>query len=109
MSQIAETTLQQLGGRKFIMMVGAKDIYSVNKGEGLTFKFMRGAKNKATHCTVNLDPSDTYTVEFSKVVCKKDPTLGIRTPEKKTVSNFEGIYWDQLTELFRNETGLATS
>jgi hypothetical protein len=105
----ADIILQQLGGRNRLRLVGAKDIYSADNGNSLVFKFMRGAKNKATYIKINLDGTDLYNVIFSKIVYKKHPEFNIRIPEQKIVSTHEAIYNDMLVELFESETGLYLS
>ena len=92
---IAQTILQQLGGNRFIMMTGAKNL--LNNITGLTFKIMRNAKG-VTHVKITLTPLDLYHVEFIK----------IRGTNISTVSEFDNVYCDQLVKLFEKETGLYT-
>lgn len=94
---IAQTILEQLGGRKFLVMTGAKDL--VNTGNGLQMRLPRGTTNKATKFIVTLDADDTYTVSFGK----------IRKLEYKEISSFSGVYCDMLTDIFTSETGFFTS
>ncbi len=95
---VAKTILAQLGGNRFIAMTGAS---SFSSGPNvLTFRLpARMAKNKVSAVRITLDPSDTYTVEFLKMV----------KYECVTVSKHENIYFDMLQELFTRETGLYTS
>lgn len=92
---VAQTILQQLGGNRFIMMTGAKNLLSSTTG--LTFKIMRNAKG-VTHVKITLTPLDLYKVEFLKI---RGTTISM-------VSEFDDIYCDQLVELFEKETGLYT-
>lgn len=95
---IAQTILEQLGGRRFVAMTGTKDFVS---GENyLKFKLPRGVKNKATHVMITLQPNDTYFVEFLKWNGK-----GLVF---KAVSQHNEIYCNTLQELFTTETGFYT-
>jgi len=92
---VALTILSQLGGsRRLTSFVGAKNF--VASSDGVSFKFVAKAKDGINYCTVILDPSDTYSVTFTK----------IRSLVAKVVSTHEGIYCDQLVELFERTTGL---
>jgi hypothetical protein len=94
---VAKTILQQLGGNRFIMMTGARNL--TGHADALTFKLPRAAKNGANYCKIQLDPSDTYNVEFWFV-------RGLKMTFK---GSFTDIYNDQLRDLFTRETGLETS
>jgi len=93
----AQTILNQLGGNRFVAMTGCSNFGSTPNS--LSFKLPRG---KATHCTVTLDASDTYTVEFVK--CNMRAVV-----YRQVVAETSGVYADQLTELFTGATGLYTS
>jgi len=95
--QVAQTILSQLGGNRFIAMTGCSNFLSDTNS--LSFKLPRG---KATHCTITLDASDTYTVEFVK--CNMRAAV-----YRQVVAETSGVYADQLTELFTRATGLYTS
>lgn len=98
--QVAQTILDQLGGRQFLLMVSGKDLVALSGDGGLTMRFGAGSKNKANRMRVEYDyETDTYNVEFGK----------IRKLEWKTVSRHEGIYADMLQDLFTAETGFYTS
>lgn len=96
----AEITLQQLGGRRFITMTGAKDLMA---GEnylqfGLPENFAIKGINKVR---IDLTPSDTYTMHFYACHFQKHTF--------DTVSVVEGVYCEDLCRIFTDETGLATS
>lgn len=97
--QIAHTTLQQLGGNRFIAMTGAKYFSFGDKGE-LNFKLPSG-KYKAVKIEVNAN--DLYKVTFYKMSKKGGvPTVtGTVVRDDVDVSNLRGV--------FERETGLATS
>lgn len=94
---IASTILEQLGGKRFVALVGARN--PVALPNGLAFKLPSYfAKNGINAVRITLLPSDTYRVEFSK----------IRGQKMTPVSTHEGIYCDGLPSLFTAETGLFT-
>ena len=96
---IASITLQQLGGNRFAAMTGAKNFSGHDNT--LEFKLPRGfAKNKANHVAITLDPSDTYTMSFYRYT----PRAGY-----VELSIIDGLYFDQLCDVFTAETGLYTS
>jgi hypothetical protein len=91
--QIAETILEQLGGR-LISMIGAHHMFHHADG-ALSFKFKARASNGSNHCKVTL-VNDLYTVVFTSIRGSKVTIRG----------TFEGVYNDQLMALFERETGL---
>jgi hypothetical protein len=97
---VGRIILEQLGGRKFIAMTGAK-----NFSEGpnsLSFRLPGGGgftKNGINAVMVRLEPSDTYRVTYYR----------IRGGQMKVVSEHDDIYADSLRENFERETGLRTS
>jgi hypothetical protein len=93
----AEEVLQQLGGRRFIAMTGAKNFVKNDKDKSITFKIPR-AKDGITHVMITLNASDTYTVNF----------LSIRGNNIKQ-KPVKGVYNDQLQSVFTQYTGLYTS
>lgn len=98
-SQVAGTILQQLGGRKFTTMTGAKNIFAVNeKLGGLSFKLPRFAGVKVNYVKIVLNGNDLYDIEFGRIYGNKYSLLN-------TVND---VYCDQLEEIFTQETGLAT-
>ena len=96
--EIAEAILQQLGGRRFIVMTGAK--HFVADGNALRFRLPSDfAKNGVNAVRITLNGCDTYDLVFSNV-------SGLDVTEIATVT---GIYADQLRDVFRSETGLDTT
>lgn len=63
---IAKTILEQLGGRKFLVMTGAKNLMSIDGGLSLALP-SRFATNGINRVTIEIDANDTYVVTFSKV------------------------------------------
>lgn len=94
-NQVAQTILNQLGGGRFIAMTGASNL--TGRPDGLSFKIGRNSK-KVTHVRITLTAMDDYTVEF----------LNVRGGSVKPVAFCEGVYDDNLQEVFTNETGMYT-
>lgn len=93
--EIAKTILNQLGGNRFIMMTGSKNF--ISKSNGLSMKLSRN-KSGANYLNIELTPMDTYKMTFSS----------IRSFNIKTKKELNGIYCDQLQEMFTYVTGLYT-
>jgi hypothetical protein len=98
--QVAATILEQLGGRRFLAMTGAKQLLSFNEPGlgGLQFKLPRRgarAKHGIDAVRITLDASDTYTVDFFKGASK--------------VRTIDGLYAEGLRRVFTEVTGLETS
>ena len=98
--EIAQTILSQLGGNKFCVMTGAKDLVCHKDKEGnpyLGFKFKMC--RKANYCQIALTPSDTYDMTFVK----------LQKYDFKEVKKFSGVCCDMLCDIFEDFTGLRTS
>ena len=94
--EIGQTILQQLGGNKFIVMTGAKNIGFTNKG--IQMGIGRNAKG-VTHLIINYNKGkDLYDMEFIK----------IRGIDRTVVKDLKGVYADQLQKLFTKYTGMHT-
>ena len=95
-NQVATTILNQLGGRKFLAFTGSKNLIA---GENfLTMKLARNSSG-ANYLKISLNAMDTYEVEFISI--RSDATM-------KTKHEFNGIYNDQLVNIFETTTGLYT-
>lgn len=109
MLRVADTILEQLGGNRFIVMTGAHGFVADEKS--LRMCLPRNA-SKANRLTITLTPMDTYDMEFVKYTPYRISTRGgqLREYHEKweTIREFEGIYFDQLQELFTEVTGLYT-
>lgn len=92
---VANTILEQLGGRAFVVMTGSKNF--VGSDNSLSFKVGRNPKS-ISHVRIALNAMDTYDVEF----------LRIRKFDPQVVAYKEGVYFDQLQDIFTAETGLYT-
>jgi hypothetical protein len=92
--EVAQTILDQLGGNRFVIMSGAK-----NLGAGtdyLSFGLGRNA-GKVSHVIVKyVYGKDLYEMTF----------LSIRGTKTKTIASFEDVYSENLQEIFTEVTGL---
>lgn len=95
---VANTILEQLGGRRFLAFTGARDL--TGDSTSLTFKLPK-AKDGIKAVKVNLDPSDTYTVTFYEIA--RAPSRAVTV-----VKESSDVYCDSLVELFETTTGLYT-
>ncbi|EAB3660521.1 hypothetical protein EGA70_14670 [Salmonella enterica] len=95
---IAVEILNQLGGKRFIAMTGAKKFVYLEKG-GLIFRLSSNfARSGINLIKIELDPSDTYNVCFYKS----------RGGDLKEIESMTMIYCDQLQDIFTEVTGLNT-
>jgi len=95
---VANVILEQLGGRRFIAMTGARNI--LGDATSLQLKIGRGARDGITNLRVELDlGSDTYTVTFYR----------IRGTKVAEVADFSMVHGDQLRSIFTSTTGFDTS
>ena len=98
--EISKTILAQLGGPRFIIMTGARDL--IGGDNFLMFRLPAGfAKDGINKVRITLDWTDTYIFEALKVY---------RGPEVKfdTIEKLEGVYAEDLQEIFTRVTGLDT-
>jgi hypothetical protein len=91
--ELSNTIYRALGANKFKVMTGAKNF--VINDLGLSFTIPN-----IGNCSIQYDEGlDLFNMEFFK----------IRKFEKKVNKEFNGLYVDQLEEIFSEHTGLATS
>lgn len=128
--QIANTILQQLGGRQFIMMTGANNLVAIENG----LRFRIGRNGTRTNVVkIVLKGDDTYRMQFIYQGREVNPgTILIKYADKglseqeyndvvtkaierakknaepKVLQEYDGVYCDQLQELFTNYTKLYT-
>ena len=95
MREFYKIILDQLGGKRFIVMTGAKQFVYDNAKQALTFKIGGGAKDGINYVKVTLTPMDLYDVEFFKV----------RGMDLAAKGKTEGLYADQLRAVFMAATG----
>lgn len=95
---IAAEILNQLGGNRFVAMVGAKD-FSVSES-AVSFKIGSNSK-KIFAVRIALTAMDDYKVSFYKWTNKSKAEF--------CEEGFEGIYCGQLQEVFEHATGMVVS
>jgi hypothetical protein len=96
---VAEIILQQLGGRRFITMTGARDF--MGGPDFLSFRLpgpLGFCKQGINHVKITLTPMDVYTVQFNR----------IRGTIMVPISTRQDVYAEDLEEVFTTETGLRT-
>jgi hypothetical protein len=96
---VPKTILEQLGGRRFLAMTGAKNL--IGSATSLSFALPGTpgfVKRGINVCRVTLTPMDVYTVEY----------LRARGGKVRTVQTCTDIYAEDLQDCFSRETGLAT-
>ena len=87
--------LQQLGGNRFVMMVGAKNLAVDKSKNELHMKIGRNSKG-ISHIRIRLTSMDLYDMEF----------LQVRAGKIKIKSKEKGVYGDQLGKMFKKNTGM---
>ena len=108
-AEIASTILQQLGGGRFLLMTGTKDLIAIDNGLKMTL-----ARNgsKANRLEITLNGADLYDMKFYHFTPWRFSTRGGQFreyPEKTTVvKEYKNCYFDQLQGLFTETTGLYT-
>ena len=113
--QVAQTIVKQMGGqRRLNLMVGAHN-WQMGGDEHdrhfVSFHF-KGSRSH-NYCKVTLDyNSDLYIVSIGQIRNKTEeivPGVKIKMPTYKEKYNCEGVFFDQLIEIFERETGLYLS
>lgn len=124
--EIANIILQQLGGNKFVAMTGAKQFVAIERG--IRFRIGRNA-TRTNMMRITLRGDDTYKMEFiyirnlpnryslmTKYLGRGMDPLEIERKVKQqldkqvvtVLKEYDGIYCDQLQELFTDYTKLYT-
>jgi hypothetical protein len=109
-TEIAQTILAQLGGKRFSIMTGAKHFMSHPEG-ALSFQLPRGAQEGINYVKIQLDRgADAYSMTFTRI----GPMPGLKaliagkTQKVTEVKTYEMVHCDQLQSLFTTNTGLHT-
>jgi len=100
-NEVANTIAQQLGFA--LRMIGAKNLLAHQ--DGLSFRIGRNSSG-INHIKITLDPSDTYSMTFTKVPSTRQLCAG---KEPKTVASVSGVYVDAMKRVIESNTGLYTS
>ncbi len=90
-------TIKQLGGNRFLYMVGAKNLAVDKPRNELHMKIMRNAKG-VSHVVIKLTSLDLYDMKF----------LSLRAGKVRVKATEKGVYGDQLATFFKKHTGLNT-
>ena len=93
---VAKTILEQLGGNKFCMMTGAKNL--AGDENSLSMRIGRNSSN-SNYLKITLNSMDLYDMKFCKLT---------RKFEEKSVTEYSDVYNDMLTEVFEKHTGMYT-
>ena len=93
---VAETILKTLGGNKFRMMTGAKNL--AGDENSLSMRIGRNSSN-SNYLKITLNSMDLYDMKFCKLT---------RKFEEKSVTEYCDVYNDMLTEVFEKHTGMYT-
>lgn len=104
--QVAQTILQQLGGKRFVMMTGAKDFVAMHVGDNPALRFKipgNMTKGGVNMVQISLNGGDLYDVEFFRV--RKTKTRGTSVA---SVQVHNDIFCDMLEDVFERATGLYT-
>jgi hypothetical protein len=101
--QVAQTILQQLGGRRFIAMTGASSFSS--GPDSLGFRVPTRLAGGIGGIVITLTQMDDYRIESVRM--RGSIAKGDLRAERKVEA--EGVYCDNLQEAFTRITGLATS
>lgn len=104
---VAQEILKQLGGRRFVVMTGAKNfVYDDNS---LWFHIPRNA-SKANYVKITLNGKDLYDVEFRTVrVGRFSFKTGKMSKDvNNIVKRFEDVYFDMLQSILTEVTGMYT-
>jgi hypothetical protein len=97
---IAMMILDQLGGRAFMAMTGAKNLAVLDSGLSFSLPGTPGfVRDGINHVRLTLNALDTYDIDWGRVWGTK----------YRVVIRDEHIYNDSLQALFGERTGLATS
>ncbi len=101
-AQVGAEILRQLGANKFLAMTGAKNLTVACERFDLRMDLPRNSGN-VNRLEIKLLPDDTYKMRFYKKMMKNYVDLVI-----KNESVYEGVYCDQLQEIFTSVTGMDT-
>lgn len=91
---VAKTILQQMGGAGRVQaMLGAKNFTSTENS--VSFRWPNKERKRGNGLRITLRSDDTYDMEF----------LNVSGSSAKTVKKYEGVYNDQLVDIFEKQTG----
>ena len=101
--EVGKTIYQQLGGNRFRMMTGAKEMYWDGDTNSLQMKLGRNSLG-ANYLVITLNNRDLYDMRFeSRRWNRKTYDLNV-----KVKAEYNDLYADQLQSVFTEATGLYT-
>jgi len=101
--QIANTIYQQIGGDKFMYITGSKHPVIIEKGLRISL-CKNGTSANRLDIILN-EGADLYDMKFYKLSVRKSDSH-INT---KVIASHKGVFFDQLTDIFQQVTGLAVA
>jgi hypothetical protein len=90
---VANTIRMQLGGRRFDVMTGASNF--LGSDNSLSFRLPRTLSPKIRYVRITLTPADLYDLVYLD-------------SKGRGLSSDEGVYNDQLQQVFTRATGVLT-
>lgn len=96
--QVARIIFEQLGANRFAVMTGSRNF--VTTQNSLRMDLARNSSS-ANRLEITLESDDTYTMHFYRLTMGKQIKL-------TTIAKEEGVYCDQLQQIFTAKTGLYT-
>ena len=94
--RVAKTILEQLGGNKFRMMTGAKNL--AGDENSLSMRIGRNSTN-SNYLKITLNSWDLYDMKFCKLT---------RKFEEKSIKEYKNIHDEHLRLMFTKHTGMYT-
>jgi len=93
---VAKTILEQLGGNKFCVMTGAKNLGGTENS--LSMRIGRN-KTSSNYLKITLNMMDLYDVRFSRVS---------KMGSERSVTEYNNVFCDSLVDVFEKHTGMYT-
>lgn len=99
---IAQTILEQIGGRRFAVMTGSKNFTDL--GNGLLMSLTKNTTSANRLEIIYDEGADLYNMRFYRKTFSKKTFKS----KSKDIAKYEGVYCDMLENIFRSVTGLYT-
>ena len=99
---IAQTILEQIGGRRFAVMTGSKNFTDL--GNGLLMILTKNTTSANRLEIIYDEGADLYNMRFYRKTFSKKTFKS----KSKDIAKYEGVYCDMLENIFRSVTGLYT-
>lgn len=105
--RVADIILQQLGGNRFLVMTGAKNL--ISDGNILRMSLPKNMSG-ANKLEITLDDTDTYTMRFYKYTAGRlnKKTWSWTEDKVKEIYTIDDVYCDMLQSIFTEVTGMYT-